>query len=459
MNRARFIIFFSVLLVVPTTTYLVIQLARGFRPDFANRTIKPTGILVAESSPTGAKLWISGKLTSATNNTINLDPDTYAVEINKPGFHPWTKTLRIEKELVTQVDAWLLPQTPESIPVVASAVSAVFASPDRGKISFIIPRPSPSPRPPTTRLPIVSPTPTPATLPHPPGIYVLDLTDFPFNLNREPRPIAQVSDLKATPDWSKAILVWSPDSRSILARIPRDPNCTDFENTTKPCSVLSAYVLDTSRENTTLTNILATHKQLLTDWQSQARLELEAKIAKLPKVLIPTFTDLAASISFSPDNTKILYVATGSATIPEQVIPPIPAANSQPQERLLKPGKIYVYDLHEDRNFAVGEIVKPQVTTAKTQKTKPASIGIWDLGFAASKLRLVWLPSSRHLLEFDSGRVYIKEYDNANKVEVVSNGLVGENAYPSSAGNRLFVLLNVPESTTSPGLFSLALKP
>ena len=73
-----FLIFF-----VPLAAVIVIRLAQGYRPDIDSLQLQPRGLLVATSEPDGAQVFINGKLTTATNNTLNLVPNTYEVEIKK----------------------------------------------------------------------------------------------------------------------------------------------------------------------------------------------------------------------------------------------------------------------------------------------------------------------------------------------------------------------------------------
>ncbi len=100
-------------------------------------------------------------------------------------------------------------------------------------------------------------------------------------------------------------------------------------------------------------------------WQEEKTVREEAQLSKLPKELLDILANSAKDLSFSPDETKILYTATASATIPDRLIPPLPSPDSQPEDRQLQPGKLYIYDLKEDRNFFIiseSELAKPTPT-------------------------------------------------------------------------------------------------
>jgi len=97
MKRGRLIFFFSSLVGILVIAFLVIKLAQGYRPDISRRTLRPTGLLVATSIPDGAQLWLDGKLTSATNTTLNLSPDEYQVEIKKDGLAHGKRNLKLKR--------------------------------------------------------------------------------------------------------------------------------------------------------------------------------------------------------------------------------------------------------------------------------------------------------------------------------------------------------------------------
>src|SRR3989344_5322587 len=89
--------------VLLTGTAIAIFYARGYRlsPENGKTFVAGTGLLVATSTPDGAKVLVNGKLLTATNNTINLPPGSYNVKIAKDGYFPWKKEIIVEKEIVS----------------------------------------------------------------------------------------------------------------------------------------------------------------------------------------------------------------------------------------------------------------------------------------------------------------------------------------------------------------------
>jgi len=120
-------------LVVIVGSIVAIRFAQGY---FRHGLQQGTGLLAANSFPPGAEIYVDGKLVSATDNTIYLEPNTYQVEIRRDGFTPWQKKLRIENELVTQTNAQLFKQAPGLTPLTFIDVKNISTSPDGEKILF-----------------------------------------------------------------------------------------------------------------------------------------------------------------------------------------------------------------------------------------------------------------------------------------------------------------------------------
>jgi hypothetical protein len=399
MKRGRLIFFFSSLAAILIVTFLVIKLAQGYRPDIDRKTLRPTGLLVATSLPDGAQLWLEGKLVSATNTTLNLSPDEYQVEIKKDGFSSWKKKLKIEKELVTKTDAYLFPTFPDLKALTFTGAASPLLSPDGQKVVFAVSGASPGKN----------------------GLWILDLADRPLGLSREPRQIVQSAPKGR--DFAKSEYLWSPDSKQILVTLLK-------EN----------FLLDSERLNpaTDLIDVTDNLVGIKRRWQEEEKIRQDTKLSKLPPKLLEAINDRVADIQFAPDETKILYTATASASIPQGIIPPLPASNTQPESRSLEPGKIYVYDLKEDKNFLIGNY-SPEAS---------------------------WFPTSKHifLVQKDKqslmpggNKISIVEYDGTNLVDVYSGPFENSFAFPFPAGNRLLVLTSIGKDTP-PNLYAISLR-
>lgn len=370
-----------IIAILTAVTLVVIAFGRGYRPDFTRRTISSTGLLVATSDPAGAQVFLNGNLKSATNTTLTLPPGWYQVKLVKEGYLPWEKKLRIQGEVVSETRALLFPSTPTLTPLTTTGVIAPTVSPDGMKIAYVISAP-------TSKA----------------GLWVLDLTSQPLGFSRDPQLLA-----RTTPslDFSAGTFSWSPNSKQILAAVGANH-----------------YLIEVEKGNMPVFLTYEEWKNLVNDWQEEIKAREEVKLAIFPQGFTKIATISGKILAFSPDETKVLYQATASATIPPILKPPPIAANPTPEVRNLTPEALYIYDIKEDKNFEI---------SARTDSTA-----------------LSWFPSSRHLAEVTSDKISILEYDGTNKATVYS-GPFEKFVATLPGGGKLLILT----SYNRPGLANL----
>ncbi|MGI5828229.1 MAG: PEGA domain-containing protein [Patescibacteria group bacterium] len=442
--NSRLLITLSVFLFLATGTFIAIRWAQGYRFNMSKKVIEGTGLLVANSEPKGASVFIDDKLRSATDDTLHLPPGQYKIRLEKEGYHTWEKTLQVEKELVTQTNAKLFPAVPNLSALTVNGAFDAHPSPDGNRIAFKTASGS-------------------ARTKH--GIWVLNLNDSPLKLGSTAIQIAQDTD---SIKFSEAQIFWTPNSSEILAYFNEN----------------RAYLLNATTQNKSqnLINVAFQLPMLISEWQQQLGLEREKRIAKLPLEMQKIATESATLLYFSPNEEKLLYTATESATIPQNLIPPLPAVNSQPQTRELTSGSIYVYDLKEDTNFLLkadafdNEALEKIITTyslpeevlndtlptstafpaiTPTPKTAgvPQSILSKLQGVQAqyspvySLKYLQWFPNSSHLIYVEKNGISIMEYDGTNKVTVFPGVFAEDFTYPWPNGQKLVLLTSL---TTNP---------
>ena len=133
-NRVIFTLIIAVLLL--TTATVVIFWARGFKPNFQKAKIERTGLIVASSIPTGARVYLDNRLTSATDTNIAfLEPKTYHVRIEKDGYAKWEKDVEVKADLATEIKALLFPTAPEIKPLTTTGSFNPTLSPDGSKMA------------------------------------------------------------------------------------------------------------------------------------------------------------------------------------------------------------------------------------------------------------------------------------------------------------------------------------
>ncbi len=406
-TKHRILFFFFILFVVGNGTFLAIKFASGYRIDFTTKTLKPNGILSANSSPAGAQIFVDGILKTATNSNLPLEPNKYLIEIKKEGFTPWKKELLIEKELVAFVDAFLFPLVPDLKPLTFSQVANPAISPNNDRIAYAVPLSDPNA-----------------------GLWVLDLSDSIFNLGRGPRQIAKS---RSGADLAKTNYFWSPDSNQVVVEFS-SPN--------------RKYLLNPNQLNqySVLNDITLTYKTLNDSWQNENNLKNKIKLKKLPLLMQEIVASQAAELQFSPDNTKLLYTATASAEIPPNLIPPVVSSSTQKQNRKIEPNRLYVYDIKEDRNFEVPFNLPSPTPTPKISKSKntssPSSL---DTEFLIHNTADTprWFPTSNHLVWIDNDKVVAYEYDGTNQTIIYSGSFIKPYVFVSPSSSRIIVLSEI----------------
>ena len=370
----RILLFITSLILVPSLTYLVILFARGYRPDLPNKTIQPTGLLVATSTPDGAQIYVDGKLLSATNTTTNLEPGTYQIEIKKDGFQAWKKSLVLQAEIVTRASATLFPSVPSLKAITTGGASNPILAPDGTKVAFT----------------------------QSGKLYTLDLTESPLGLiSRDPKLLSNINS-GGSQKSKLSTITWSPDSRQILA----GPSL--FDISTSQVSSASSV--------------------LISSWNTRQQTLDDQRFLTLPETLQNILATSAADLVWSPKETKLLYTATASAIIPDNIKKPLPGSSTQTQDRHLTPHTSYVYDLEEDRNFKI------------------------DPGYS-------WFPDSSHLFKTENKQIIITEYDGQNQTVVYDGPMEKDLAVPYPSGKQILILTNLnPTLSSIPNLYAVSLR-
>ena len=408
--------------VIATGTYFAIRWAQGdYRVDQNVESFaRETGLLHATSSPKGAEVYIDGKLTSITDNTIYLAPGEYDVRIAKDGYNSWSKRIKIEKSLVSTTNATLYPYSPSITSITYTGVTNPLASPDGTKILYYT---------------------NTASARSKNGLYVLDVT----NLSRSPQ---QICDDDPDFDLVHADILWSPDSNDVLVFTP-----------------VRTFLLNTSRfvNLQSSPDVSLQLNQTFSAWESDIALREQQFAEKIPLSALDIIRQNAKNIYLSPDLTKIVYTATASATIPDNLIAALPAPNSQPQTRTLTPDKIYVYDAYEDRNYLLTDA--EETSSSKNLLTSPVPLATHPVAsagkishqtlqadnleqtitnfqayYGAHTHPWIWLPDSTHLVAIVNSQIVIISYDGTNSTTVYSGPFAGDFILPSPNGHAILIL-------------------
>jgi hypothetical protein len=405
MTKIRLIVSVLTIIVVGTIGTMVFLYAKGYRFDPQDNSFSPKGLLVIKSAPDGAQIYINGDLDTATNATISLDPGTYDVHVQKEGYLPWDKRLTIKKEEVTESTAHLFKSVPSLSAVTFAGSINPTPSRDYTKIAYAVP-PGQNGSDDDTG-----------------GLWVMEMLNLPLGFARDPKKITDG-------DLTNATWTWSPDGREILLKTSR-----------------GIYLLDAGQftPQAQMVNIASKEQETLAEWGDERQTRLKAQVRKLPDEMESILERKARSVVLSPDEDMILYTASGSATIPDNLIKPVPGASTQEQVREISEGKTYVYDIKEDRNFLIDENGNNLTIEGGFQTTK--------------KRRLSWFPTSRHLILAEENQITIMDYDNTNRKTVYAGSYVYPDAFSTLSIDRIIILTNLgADDSTPPNLYSVSIK-
>ncbi|MEK7581491.1 MAG: PEGA domain-containing protein [Patescibacteria group bacterium] len=383
--------------------------ARGFKPNLKKGTIDRTGLIVATSTPTGANVFLDGRLTSATNTNIAyLEPRTYKVRIEKDGYTTWEKDVDIKEDLATEINALLFPLAPEIKPLTTTGSTNPTLSLDGAKIVYAVPGERG-------------------------GLYLLPMDNSPFPFRQNTKLLA-----KNTPgtDYSKSRFIWNPDSKELIARF-------EDENGTASANLL----VDSEKSDQSAKDVTGSLAATLTSWQ-----QILDERAKTSAILAPdsvkdaTTSAQIASTKPSPTPKSVKQSPTTQNT--KKTVNREPSTvnliNYSPSGLMFSPdeekilykngeGKNKVYDLKLKKDYTL-----PDLT---------------DL------INISWFPDSKHLVIAQKDLISIIETDGNNKMTIYTGKFVNGFVFAHPSGSRLIILTTLTQAENSlPNLYSINLK-
>lgn len=404
-------------------TVIAILYAQGYRLRDNNGSgiLQETGVLAITSVPEGARVLVNGNLTTATDDTINLDEGTYDIKVEKDGYFPWQKTVQIEKGVVANFQVQLFPATPDLDPITRSGASTPTVDPAGKLISFTVPTGQLKTR----------------------GIYTLNMTSRPI-IPFGTATTQLVNDTESP--FSSSKLIYSPSGTDLLASTSGD--------------LLQTFLLNPTQSNQTPQNVTVSLSQIQNEWDIEAAEVYEDKIKALPSKVRPFARQSFNNIQLSPGNEKVLYEASRSAEMPLFIKSKIPGRNPTQEDRNLKEGNIYVYDTKEDKNYL---IYTPQVSSEEdSDETEDSESENYQSSLVNGTSNVVptfvWHPTSSYLFYTDDGKIRVIEYDGTNKTTIYAGPFQDNFLYPWPDGSSLVILTNLNLEGTPPNLYSLSLE-
>lgn len=399
-----------VLCLLIIATIFVVLYGKGYRLGFqqGEPQISKTGILQLTSKPTGAQVYIDGHLTTATDNNVNLTPGKYTVTVSKDGYDDWQKDIQIEREVVSEADITLFSKTPTLQGISTFGVESASIDPSGTKLALKIASNSAKKN----------------------GIYVLDMTAKSFLVLAGQSSSTQLVDETSGIPFSQAALTWSPDGKQLLAAIQESADSTSY------------YLLKADSFNDEPQNVTVALKNITDAWDVQRRDKETAQLKSLKTAVQKYANKNFKIIAWSPDETKILYQARTTTTMPVFLKPRLIGNNLLYERRDIQKGAIYVYDRKEDINTRIVDTMNDLCPQDTPSCATP----------------FTWLPDSDHLLYIHDKKIDLVEDDGANMTTIYAGPFVDHYVFPWPDGSKVVILTNLGNGNTLPTLYTITLQ-
>lgn len=161
-TKRRITFFLLVFLFICAIPFLYLY-ATGYRFEFADKNLVSTGGIFIAAEQKGVEIYVDDVLereTRAFNKAFyaqNINPGTHRVHVQKDGYHTWVKELPVYPHLVTEVQAFNMPLTPQAhiitryltsdtrnpvvlggVPILASTTETLFTSTSTATTSYAV---------------------------------------------------------------------------------------------------------------------------------------------------------------------------------------------------------------------------------------------------------------------------------------------------------------------------------
>lgn len=177
------------------TTAGLFLYASGYRISRNGTTLvdlTKTGMINAKSIPEGANVYVDGVLRTATDGTVaGIQPGAHNLSIVKNGFVTWNKGIEVFPELVTDITAILISQSPRLEPLTNTGANQPTISPTLTRLAFFSRDASA------------------------PGVWVIPLVGEALSLFRS-NPYVVLEDTPVNLFSQGKTVEWSPDEKSLL---------------------------------------------------------------------------------------------------------------------------------------------------------------------------------------------------------------------------------------------------
>jgi dipeptidyl aminopeptidase/acylaminoacyl peptidase len=138
-RRQRRLIKLAFMAVFLLTAPAVILSTAGYRYNWSKGRLEKTGIIKFVSKPSGAQIWLNGRLLPHTTpvSEFRLLPEDYHIRLEKPGYHPWEKQLEVQSATTTFTEDVVLIRESNPRRLTDTEWQSGQWSPDRRRLALI----------------------------------------------------------------------------------------------------------------------------------------------------------------------------------------------------------------------------------------------------------------------------------------------------------------------------------
>ena len=427
----------------------VVMYARGYRLNLAQGTITSTGILSISSNPKPASIYINGELGGATDSNISLPYGIYNIEVRKEGYSSWSKQVALKGEIVMSLNAKLFLKNPALTPLTNIGVTRAIPVGNSDRLIVV------------TKTGNIEKD----------GVYLFAPSYQPVAIFPPLKMLLLGNLLPKEYDITSLDLVFNPTYEQAVATFyEKEDDDLTVTKKSPPQTIRRSvsYLLNLDTQNTNLFDLQSTKEAVISKWNIEKYNENNKLVETLPKKLQPLASTNMLILSMSPDDKKILYVAKSNVGIPPILSSPLIGTNQTKEIRDIVEGKIYVYDIREDKNYELSLSNIPELS--QSLKAKPPSEDLlnFEIEFSkylsnyydyVSQLRniITWLPTSDYLVLKEDKQLAVLSYDGSHK-EIIYAGPFEREYFGVNADSELMTIINLnPQNNDSGDLYAINL--
>ena len=427
----------------------VVMYARGYRLNLAQGTITSTGILSISSNPKPASIYINGELGGATDSNISLPYGIYNIEVRKEGYSSWSKQVALKGEIVMSLNAKLFLKNPALTPLTNIGVTRAIPVGNSDRLIVV------------TKTGNIEKD----------GVYLFAPSYQPVAIFPPLKMLLLGNLLPKEYDITSLDLVFNPTYEQAVATFyEKEDDDLTVTKKSPPQTIRRSvsYLLNLDTQNTNLFDLQSTKEAVISKWNIEKYNENNKLVETLPKKLQPLASANMLILSMSPDDKKILYVAKSNVGIPPILSSPLIGTNQTKEIRDIVEGKVYVYDIREDKNYELSLSNIPELS--QSLKAKPPSEDVlnFEIEFSkylsnyydyVSQLRniITWLPTSDYLVLKEDKQLAVLSYDGSHK-EIVYAGPFEKEYFGVNADSDLMTIINLnPQNNDSGDLYAINL--